>query len=69
MCTLTGAQGISTGRSHAAHLTNSEVNILFRDEFIGPKINQEIIDSKNQFFYRHSVDNIGMGRKSIRRWP
>jgi len=24
MCTLTGAQGISTGRSHAAHLTNSE---------------------------------------------
>merc|ERR1712150_154188 len=24
MCTLTGAQGISTGRYHAAHLTNSE---------------------------------------------
>ena len=23
MCTLTGAQGISTGRYHAAHLTNS----------------------------------------------
>ena len=25
MCTLTGAQGIATGRYHAAHLTNSEV--------------------------------------------
>ena len=24
MCTLTGAQGISTGRTHAAHLTNDE---------------------------------------------
>lgn len=24
MCTLTGAQGISTGRYHAAHLTNNE---------------------------------------------
>ena len=24
MCTLTGAQGISTGKYHAAHLTNSE---------------------------------------------
>ena len=24
MCTLTGAQGISTGKYHAAHLTNDE---------------------------------------------
>ena len=24
MCTLTGAQGISTGKYHAAHLTNNE---------------------------------------------
>ena len=28
MCTLTGAQGISTGRYHAAHLTNSEVHFV-----------------------------------------
>ena len=24
MCTLTGAQGVATGRYHAAHMTNSE---------------------------------------------
>ena len=24
MCTLTGAQGVATGRYHAAHMTNNE---------------------------------------------
>ena len=47
MCTLTGAQGISTGRSHAAHLTNSEVIISFRDDFWGP--NLELIDFQIDF--------------------
>ena len=34
MCTLTGAQGISTGRYHAAHLTNSEVKFYLQKYYL-----------------------------------
>ena len=36
MCTLTGAQGIATGRTHAAHLTNcpgkKNLNLYFSED-------------------------------------
>ena len=38
MCTLTGAQGIATGRYHAAHLTNSEVSSLYKYQLIGKSL-------------------------------
>ena len=31
MCTLTGAQGVATGRYHAAHMTNNEGRMMNED--------------------------------------
>ena len=34
MCTLTGAQGVATGRYHAAHMTNNEGSQSIKRELV-----------------------------------